>query len=141
VLRGKGDKQESAFIPAAGPVGARASAADNAAKTAALSLTAPKGAAKVRVTASAGSGGGTSVSQTYTVKAGTTLEVRPPVPAGLKGTFALTVEPLTATPVYAARTLTVTQEGVSGFTIQTLPDDRGTVAVPQVDEDIAVLQR
>jgi hypothetical protein len=141
VLRGKGDKQESAFIPAAAPVGARASAADNSAKAAALYLTAPKGAAKVKVTASAGSGGGASASQTYTVGAGTTQEVRLPVPAGLKGTFALTVEPLTATPVYASRTLTVTHEGVQGFTIQTLADDRGTVAVPQADEDIAILQR
>ncbi|MFD9396472.1 DUF5719 family protein [Streptomyces sp. NPDC060000] len=141
VLRGKGSKQESAFISAAAPVGTRASAAGNSAKGATLSLTAPKGTAKVKVTASAGSGGGTAVSKTYTVGAGTTQDVELPVPAGLKGTYALTVEPLTDTPVYAARTLTATEEGVPGFTIQTLPDDRGTVAVPEADQDVAVLQK
>ncbi len=51
------------------------------------------------------------------------------------------MEPLTDTPVYASRTLAVTEDGVPGFTIQTLPDDRGTVAVPQADEDVAVLQK
>jgi hypothetical protein len=141
VLRGKGANQESAFIPATAPVGTRASVADNSAKGSTLSLTAPKGTAKVKVTASAGSGGGTPVSKTYTVKAGTTQDVELPVPTGLKGTYALTVEPLTDTPVYASRTLAATEDGVSGFTIQTLPHDRGTVAVPEADEDIAVLQK
>lgn len=141
VLRGKGAKQESAFISATAPVGTRASAADNSAKGSTLSLTAPKGTAKVKVTASAGSGGGTAVSRTYTVRAGTTQDVELPVPTGLKGTYALTVEPLTDTPVYAARTLAATEEGVPGFTVQTLPDDRGTVAVPEADENVAVLQK
>ncbi|MET8166178.1 DUF5719 family protein [Streptomyces sp. NPDC005329] len=141
VLRGKGADQESAFITATAPVGTRASAADNSAKGSTLSLTAPKGTAEVKVTASAGSGGGTAVSKTYTVKAGTTQDIELPVPTGLKGTYALTVEPLTDTPVYASRTLSATQEGVPGFTIQTLPDDRGTVAVPAADEDVAVLQK
>ncbi|MFF5184163.1 DUF5719 family protein [Streptomyces sp. NPDC000345] len=141
VLRGKGDDQESAFIPASAPVGTRASAADNTAKGSTLSLTAPKGTAKVKVTASAGSEGGTPASRTYTIKSGTTQEVELPVPAGLKGTFALTVEPLTDTPVYAARTLTASKEDVPGFTVQTLPDDRGTVEVPEADEDVAVLQK
>ncbi|WP_340378400.1 DUF5719 family protein [Streptomyces sp. SS7] len=141
VLRGKGGNQESAFIPASAPVGTRASAADNTAKGSTLSLTAPKGTAKVKVTASAGSEGGTAASKTYTIKSGTTQDVELPVPAGLKGTFALTVEPLTGTPVYAARTLAATEEGVPGFTIQTLPDDRGTVEVPRADENMAVLQK
>ncbi|MEU1514478.1 DUF5719 family protein [Streptomyces sp. NPDC005811] len=141
VLRGKGTGQESAFIPASAPVGTRASAADNTAKGATLSLTAPKGTAKVKVTASAGSEGGTAATKTYTIKSGTTQDVELPVPSGLKGTFALTVEPLTDTPVYAARTLAATTEGVPGFTIQTLPDDRGTVEVPQADENMAVLQK
>ncbi|WP_416979221.1 DUF5719 family protein [Streptomyces sp. T028] len=141
VLRGKDGNQESAFIPASAPVGTRASAADNTAKGTTLSLTAPKGTAKVKVTASAGSEGGTAASKTYTIKSGTTQDVELPVPAGLKGTFALTVEPLTDTPVYAARTLATTGKGVQGFTVQTLPDDRGTVEVPQADEDMAVLQK
>ncbi|MFH9859666.1 DUF5719 family protein [Streptomyces sp. NPDC017202] len=141
VVRGKGDKQESAFIPATGPVGTRASVVGNGAKDATLSLTAPTATAKVKVTASAGTGGGTATSKTYTIKQGTTQDVPLPVPAGLKGTYALTVENLTATPVYAARTLTATEGGVPGFTVQTLPDDRGTVAVPEADEDLTVLQK
>jgi hypothetical protein len=50
------------------------------------------------------------------------------------------VEPLTDTPVYASRTLESKVDAIPAFTIQTLPDDRGTVAVPQAREDVAVLQ-
>ncbi|MFF9808469.1 DUF5719 family protein [Streptomyces coeruleorubidus] len=141
VVRGKGDKQETAFIPATRPVGTRATSADNRAKGSTLSLTAPDRAATVEVTASAGSEGGTPVSKTYTIKAGTTQDIEPPVPGGLKGTYALTVEPKSGGPVYGARTLTATEGGVPGFTVQTLPDDRGTVAVPEADEDLSVLQK
>ncbi|MET9528544.1 DUF5719 family protein [Streptomyces coeruleorubidus] len=141
VVRGKGDKQETAFIPATRPVGTRATSADNSAKGSTLSLTAPDRAATVEVTASAGSEGGTPVSKTYTIKAGTTQDIEPPVPGGLKGRYALTVEPKSGGPVYGARTLTATEGGVPGFTVQTLPDDRGTVAVPEADEDLSVLQK
>ncbi|MGC0211302.1 DUF5719 family protein [Streptomyces levis] len=141
VVRGKGDRQESAFIPATRPVGTRATSADNSAKGSTLSLTAPERAATVKVTASAGSEGGTPVSKTYTIKAGTTQDIEPPVPAGLKGTYALTVEPVSGGPVYGARTLTAAEGGVPAFTVQTLPDDRGTVAVPEADEDLSVLQK
>lgn len=141
IVRGKGTKQETAFIPATGPVGTRATSADNSGKGSTLSLTAPTRTATVKVTASAGSGGGTPVSKTYTIKAGTTQDVEVPVPGGLKGTYALTVEPQSGGPVYAARTLAATEEGVPGFTIQTLPGDRGTVSVPQADEDPSVLQQ
>lgn len=141
VVRGKGDDQETAFIPATSPVGTRATSADNSAKGTTLSLTAPGRAAEVKVTASAGSDGGTAASKTYTIKAGTTQNVDAPVPSGLKGTYALTVEPVSGGPVYAARTLAATGDGVPGFTIQTLPDDRGTVAVPEADEDLSVLQK
>ncbi|MGW0627247.1 DUF5719 family protein [Streptomyces sp. NPDC002758] len=141
VTRGKGGSQETAFIPATAPVGTRATAADNSGKGTTLSLTAPTGTAKVKVTASAGSEGGTAVTKTYTIKSGTTQDVDAPVPSGLKGTYALTVEPLSGGPVYAARTLAATESGVPGFTIQTLPDDRGTVSVPQADQDLSVLQK
>jgi hypothetical protein len=141
VVRGKGSKQETAFIPATSAVGTRATSADNSAKGSTLSLVAPTRTATVKVTASAGSGGGTPVSKTYTIKAGTTEDVELPVPGGLKGTYALTVEPQSGGPVYAARTLSATEEGVPGFTIQTLPDDRGTVSVPETDEDLSVLQK
>ncbi|MFJ8200244.1 DUF5719 family protein [Streptomyces sp. NPDC096152] len=141
VVRGKSGRQETAFIPATSPVAARATSADNSGKGSTLSLTAPTGTAQVKVTASAGSEGGTAASKTYTVKAGTTQDVDPPVPAGLKGTYALTVERVSGGPLYAARTLASEHEGVPGFTIQTLPDDRGMVSVPEADQDLSVLQR
>ncbi|MFD5724256.1 DUF5719 family protein [Streptomyces sp. NPDC127036] len=139
VVRGKGDRQETAFIPATAPVGTRATAADNSAKGSTLAVTAPGPGATVKVTASAGSGGGTAVSKTFTIKAGTTQNVEAPVPSGLKGTYALTVEPVSGGPVYASRMLAATQDGVPAFTVQTLPDDRGTVSVPQADQDLSVL--
>ncbi|MFC9636254.1 DUF5719 family protein [Streptomyces mirabilis] len=139
VVRGKGSKQEMAFIPATSPVGARATVADNSSKGTTLALSAPGQSAQVKVTASVGSEGGTAATKTYTIKGGTTQDVDAPVPAGLKGTYALTVEPVSGGPVYASRTLASAQEGVPGFTIQTLPDDRGTVAVPEADQDLSVL--
>ncbi|MEU8710306.1 DUF5719 family protein [Streptomyces sp. NPDC048565] len=139
VVRGTGAKQEVAFIPATGPVGERATAADNRAKGSVLSLAAPGATAKVKVTASAGSEGGKAAVKTYTVKGGTTLEVTPDAPAGLKGGYALTVEPESGGQVYAARTLTVPEDGINMFTVQTLPDDGGTVEVPEAEQDLSVL--
>ncbi|MFG3095774.1 DUF5719 family protein [Streptomyces sp. NPDC048202] len=139
VVRGKGARQETAYIPATAPVGRRATAADNNAKGTTLSLTAPTATATVKVTASAGSDGGTPATKTYTIKAGTSQDIS--APTGGKGTYALTVEPVSGGPVYAARTLTGAADGVSGFTIQTLPNDRGLVAVPRAEQDLSVLQR
>ncbi|MFI5759049.1 DUF5719 family protein [Streptomyces sp. NPDC051569] len=139
VVRGKGDKQEIAFIPATAPIGSRATVADNRAKGSTLSLTAPGATATVKVTASAGTGGGEPVEKTYTVKAGTTLAFTPPVPEGLKGSYALTVEPRSGGPVHAARTLVLPADGISMFTVQTLPDDRGMVSVPKAKEDLSIL--
>ncbi|MFJ6572079.1 DUF5719 family protein [Streptomyces sp. NPDC091292] len=139
VVRGKGDKQETAFIPATAPVSTRATAADNRAKGCTLTLVAPSAAAEVKVTASPGTGGGSPVTKTYTVKARTTLEAKPPVPGGLKGTYALTVETVSGGPVHASRLLELPEGGVPMFTVQTLPDDRGTVAVPAAEPDLSVL--
>lgn len=141
VTRGKGDRKETAFIPATRAVGTRATAVDNSAKGTTLSLVAPGRSAQVKVTASAGSGGGTAASKSYTIKGGTTQDVELPVPSGLKGTYALTVEWVSGGPVHAARTLAATQDGVPGFTVQTLPDDRGMVEVPTADQDVSVLQK
>ncbi|MFE6691588.1 DUF5719 family protein [Streptomyces sp. NPDC057743] len=144
VVRGKGDSQEMAFIPATRPIEARGTAVDNRAKGSTLTLVAPqKGKdAKVKVTASAGSGGGTPASKTYTVKGGTTLAVEPPQPTGLKGSYALTVEPQSGSgPVYAARMLQIPQGGLPAFTIQPLPDDRGSVLVPTAGQDLSLLAR
>ncbi|WP_407552588.1 DUF5719 family protein [Streptomyces sp. Pv4-95] len=142
VTRGKGAKQEMAFISSTRPVDKRATAADNRAEGSTLSLVAPeKGKdAKVKVTASAGSGGGTPVSKTYTVKGGTTLAVEPPRPGGLKGSYALTVEPQPGSgPVHAARTLAQPQGGIPAFTVQPMPDDRGSVVVPTAGQKLSLL--
>ncbi|MET7858247.1 DUF5719 family protein [Streptomyces sp. NPDC005318] len=139
VVRGTGDKQEVAYIPATGPVGAQATVADNRAKGSTLLLTAPGATGTVKVTASAGSGGGERTVKTYTVKGGTTLAVTPQVPAGLKGSYALTVETESGGPVHAARTLALPEDGIPMFTVQTLPDDGGTVEVPAAEQDLSVL--
>ncbi|MFH8476277.1 DUF5719 family protein [Streptomyces sp. NPDC018000] len=139
VVRGEGDGQEVAYIPATGPVGAQATAADNRAKGSTLSLAAPGATATVKVAASAGSEGGEQTVKTYTVKGGTTLAVTPPVPSGLKGSYALTVETESGGPVHAARTLALPQDGIQMFTVQTLPDDGGTVEVPAAEQDLSLL--
>ncbi|MFD7894458.1 DUF5719 family protein [Streptomyces sp. NPDC059743] len=140
VVRGKGADQEIAFIPATAPIASRGTVADNHAKGSMLSLTAPGAAAKVKVTSSAGTGGGEPVVKTYTVKAGTTLAFAPSAPNGLKGSYAVTVEPEAGGgPVYAARTLALPSDGVPMFTVQTLPDDRGMVSVPKAREDLSIL--
>jgi hypothetical protein len=120
-------------------VGQRATVADNRAKGSRLSLVAAGKAAEVKVTASAGTEGGTQVVKTYSVKAGTTLAVPAPVPAGLKGSYALTVETVSGGPVHASRSLEIAEDGIPMFTVQTLPDDRGMVAVPEAEQDLSVL--
>ncbi|MFG2197048.1 DUF5719 family protein [Streptomyces sp. NPDC048639] len=139
VTRGKGDKRETAFIPATTAIEKRATAADNRAKGSVLSLVAPGGTATVKVTSSAGSRGGTTASKTYTVKGGSTLSVAPPVPPGVKGSYAVTVVRESGGAVHASRMLELPKGGVPMFTVQTLPDDRGTVAVPHTSEDLSLL--
>ncbi|QGZ49237.1 hypothetical protein GPZ77_13370 [Streptomyces sp. QHH-9511] len=139
VVRGKGEKQEVAFVPATAAISARATVPDNRSAGSTLALTAPGATAEVKVTASAGTEGGTPVSKTFTVKAGTTTEVGGFVPTGLKGSYALTVERLSGGPVHAARALVLPQDGIPMFTVQTLSDDRGTVEVPKAKQDLSVL--
>ncbi|WP_254406798.1 DUF5719 family protein, partial [Streptomyces sp. AC627_RSS907] len=139
VTRGKGDQQETAFIPASTPIESRGTVADNRSKGSTLTLTAPDEAATVRVTSSAGSQGGGPASREVTVKAGTTLALDPPRPDGAKGSYAVTVERLDGGPVYASRLLEVKAGGMPMFTIQGLPDDRGTVAVPRGNQDLSLL--
>nr|WP_202451903.1 DUF5719 family protein [Streptomyces sp. SID4948] len=141
ITRGKGTKQEIALLPATAPIGTRASVADNRAKASRLSLTALGGPVGVRITSSAGSRGGTAATTTVTVKAGTTLAMAPPQPSGLKGSFAVTVERLSGGQLYASRTLALPLGGVQMFTIQPMPDDHGTVSVPQADPDLRILDR
>jgi hypothetical protein len=141
VTRGQDPAQEIAFVPATTPVGRRASVADNRPKSATVSLAAPGGDATVRITTSASTDGGTPVTKTVTVTGGTTLAVDPPQPSSGSGAFAVSIEPVSGGPVYASRTLALPQDHVPGFTIQTMPDDGGTVAVPDAGQDLSVLQR
>ncbi|MEU4213578.1 DUF5719 family protein [Streptomyces sp. NPDC026206] len=139
VTRGKDDKQETAFIPATAAILERGTVADNRAKAGTLALVAPGKEAQVKVTASAGSEGGTPVSRTYTVKAGTTLSVEPPQPGGGKGTYALTVEKVSGGAVHASRILALPKDGLPMFTVQPVADDRSTVAVPEAEQDLSML--
>ncbi|MFC7221403.1 DUF5719 family protein [Streptomyces polyrhachis] len=147
VTRGKGASAETAFIPATAALTGRATAAGSWAPSrngrgTVLALAAPGGEVRVKVTASDGSRGGTGTEETYTVKAGTTLTVTdPPVPDGDLdgGRYALTVERTGGGELYAARMLELQQGGVAMFTVQTLPDDHGTVAVPRTRQDISLL--
>ncbi|MEU8828534.1 DUF5719 family protein [Streptomyces sp. NPDC048636] len=139
VTRGKGSDQETAFIPATARIDRTATAADNRAKGSTLSLVAPGATARVRVTASAASDGGRPVSKTYTVKGGTTTAVTPPRPASGKGGYAVTVERISGGRVHASRMLALAQDGVPRFTIQAMPDDGGTVVVPEARQDLSVL--
>ncbi|GGO51031.1 hypothetical protein GCM10012287_32160 [Streptomyces daqingensis] len=139
VIRGKGANQETAFIPGTAPLAHRATAADNSGKGSVVSLTAPGKSATVRVTSSAGSGGGESVSKTYKVKSKTTRSLVPPLPKGVKGSYAVTVERLSGGPVHASRMLERRSKKLPAFTVQVLPDDRGTVSVPGSGQDLSVL--
>ncbi|MEU6344888.1 DUF5719 family protein [Streptomyces sp. NPDC046977] len=139
ITRGKGSNQEIAFLPATAPVGDRATVADNRTKGSTLALTAVKTDATVKITTSASTSGGEPVDKTLSVKAGTTVVLSPPGPSAGKGTFAVTVEPSSGGPVYASRTLELPGDGVPMFTVQTMPDDRGLVAVPTSRQDLSIL--
>ncbi|MFI0896067.1 DUF5719 family protein [Streptomyces sp. NPDC020983] len=141
VTRGKGGKQELAFLPATPAVGTRASAADNRDKASTLTLTAPDREVRVKVTSSPGTAGGTAVSRTVVVKAGTTTALQPVAPATGKGSFSVTVERLSGGTLYASRELAMPLDGVPMFTIQPLADDRSTVEVPQAEPDLKILGR
>lgn len=139
VTRGEDTGQEMAFIPGSAPVEARTTASGNWPKAASLSLAAPGKGVEVKVTASPGSEGGEPAEETYTVKPRTTLTVKPPKTSGTKGTFALTVERVSGGPLYASRTLQTEEGDIPMFTIQTLPDDKGMVEVPDAGQDLGVL--
>ncbi|MCM2428120.1 DUF5719 family protein [Streptomyces sp. RKAG337] len=139
ITRGTGAKQETAFLPATPKIDERATVADNRIKASTLSLVAPDKEAVVKVTTSAATDGGAPVSKNVTVKAGTSLAIEPPEPSSGKGAFAVTVEPVSGGPVYASRMLSLPLNGIPMFTIQPMPDDRGTVVVPKVQPDLTIL--
>jgi hypothetical protein len=141
ITRGKGSKQDIAFLPATAPIDTRATAADNRSKGSTLALTATGKDATVKITSSAGSSGGTAATKTVTVKAGSTVSMAPPQPSGLKGAYAVTVQRLSGGKVYASRMLALPLGGVPMFTIQPMPDDKGTVDVPQAGSDLRILEQ
>ncbi|MFI6445360.1 DUF5719 family protein [Kitasatospora sp. NPDC050543] len=135
-------KSDAAWLSGAAPVGARASIADNRGGGAStLYLTSAGEAGTVRVTASAGTGGGTPATKEVQIAAGATVGLPAPEPQGLNGTFAITVETLSGGPVMAARMIAVTTKDVPMFTVQSLHDDRSTVKVPHAVQDPAVVVR
>lgn len=134
-------KTDAAWLAGSNPVGARATVADNRAGASTLYLTSNGEAATVRVTASAGSGGGTPATKEVQIPAGGTVALPAPEPAGLNGVFALTVETVSGGPVVAARMLSLPTKDVPMFTVQALRDDRSTVKVPQADQDPGVVLR
>ncbi|MFC8452293.1 DUF5719 family protein [Kitasatospora sp. NPDC057223] len=140
---GANGKSDAAWLTGAVPIGTRASIADNRGGGAStLYLTSTGEAATVRVTSSAGSGGGTPAAGTEVqIPAGGTVALPAPEPAGLSGTFAVTLETVSGGPVVAARMLAVATKDVPMFTIQSLADDRSTVRVPHADQDPGLLVR
>jgi hypothetical protein len=135
--------QEMAFITTTHPLERRGTASGNTAEGTELSLTALGEAAEVEVTISAGSDGGQATTQSYTVKPRTTLAITPELPEDTEGRYAITVERLGGGPLYAARSLSVGggegDDGERMVTIQTLPDDRSTVTVPDTGQDPSIL--
>jgi hypothetical protein len=139
VTRGKGAKQEFAFLPATPAIDSRSTVADNRDKASTLALVAVGKDVSVKVTSSPGTSGGTTVSKTVDVKAGTTVSLRPQPPSQSSGGYAVTVERLSGGSLYASRLLALPLGGVPMFTIQPLPDDHGMVQVPQAGSDLAIL--
>ncbi|BFV58997.1 DUF5719 family protein [Kitasatospora sp. CMC57] len=143
VDRSQNGKSDAAWITGATPINKRGSLADNrggGATTVFLTATG-EAAAKVRVTSSAGSSAGTPTSKDVDIPAGATVALPAPDPAGLNGTFGLTVESVSGGPVAAARMLLLPLKDVPMFTIQSIPDDHSTVSVPHAAPDPAVLLR
>ncbi len=135
-------KSDAAWLAGTAPVGARATVADNrGGGPSTLFLTSTGEAATVRVTASAGTGGGTPATKEVQLPAGGTVALPAPEPTGLNGSYALTVETVSGGPVTAARMLAIPYKDVPMFTVQALRDDRSTVKVPQASQDPGVVLR
>ncbi|WP_327290875.1 DUF5719 family protein [Streptomyces sp. NBC_01198] len=141
ITRGKGTKQEMAFLPATPSIDTRATVADNRDEASTLALIAVGKDARVKISSSPGASGGTTVNRTVIVKAGSTMSLQPPPPSGSKGAYAVTVERLSGGTLYASRMLSLPLGGVPMFTIQPMPDDRGMVEVPQAGSDLTILNK
>jgi hypothetical protein len=135
ILRGKAKTgQDTAYVAGSTPIGERATAAGNTNGASTLLLTAAGAAAVVKVSEVGASG--TPTTQNVSIQAGATVAVAPKGPAG---TYAVTVEPVSGGPVYAARMLGHSDGGVPIFTVQQLPDDHSTVQIPRAVQDDSIL--
>ncbi|MFE9422337.1 DUF5719 family protein [Kitasatospora sp. NPDC006697] len=133
-------KSDAAWVTGTAPIGKRATVADNrAGGSSTLLLTATGDAAAVRVTASAGTGGGSPATKDVQLSAGSTVGLAVPEPSGGNGSFAVTVETTSGSGVIAARVLAVNTNNVPMFTVQELTDDHSYVQVPQAQQDPGVL--
>ncbi|MFC1414618.1 DUF5719 family protein [Streptacidiphilus sp. N1-12] len=135
VFRGKTKTgTDVGYLAASTPIGQRATAAGNTNGTSTLLLTATGAAAVVKVSEIGGSG--TPTTQNVTVPAGATV---PSVLKGPNGSYAVTVEPVSGGPVYAARMISVNSGSVPTFTVQQLPDDHSTVQIPRAVQNDSIL--
>ncbi|MFD0528530.1 DUF5719 family protein [Kitasatospora arboriphila] len=142
VDRANNGKADAAWISAAGPIGKRAGLADNRGGGATtLYLTATgSAAAKVRLTASAGTGGGTPATKEVDVPAAARSSCRT-WSVGLNGVYGITAETVSGGPVVAARMLALPQKDVPMFTVQAFRDDHSTVTVPYAQNDPGLVLR
>ena len=137
VVRGGNGSTDTGYLAGVPPIGQRATTAGNATGDSTLLLSAGSTAATVKVS-SIGSGGGTPTVQNVSIPAGATVSLTPKAPSA-GGTFAVTVEPVSGGPVYAARMISRKSGSSLGFTIQQLSDDHSTVEIPHVVQDGSVL--
>ncbi|MEU8138905.1 DUF5719 family protein [Streptodolium elevatio] len=139
VTRGTGDTTDVAYLAATPELSGRAVMADNRAGGTlgtVVYLTAPQGAAKVKLTSTAGAEPATAE---VDIPAGTTVGVPAPVPAGA-AQFALTIEPAAGSgPVHAARMVAEQMDKVPMFTVQGATAARDTVALPTVSGDMSIM--
>lgn len=135
ILRGKvKTATDSAYVAGGSPIGQRATVAGNSDTDTTLLLTAADSAAVVKVSEIGADG--TPTTQNVSIQAGATVAVAPKGPAG---TYAVTLEPVSGGPVYAARMISRTSGGVPTFTVQQLTDDHSTVQIPRALQNDSIL--
>ncbi|MBC3842578.1 hypothetical protein GXW82_27495 [Streptacidiphilus sp. 4-A2] len=137
VVRGSGSSTDTGYLAGGSPIGQQATAAGNSSGDSTLLLSSAGTAATVKVT-SIGGNGSSPVVQSVSIQAGATVTLTPKAPSG-GGTFAVTIEPVSGGPVYAARMISRKSGSGLGFTIQQLSDDHSIVDIPHVVQDGSVL--
>ncbi|MGC0419095.1 DUF5719 family protein [Embleya sp. AB8] len=140
VVQGTGADAEVAFLSATPELTGRAVVAENRVGdkiASTVSLTAPKGPARVKLTSLGDKGD--PVSQDVDVPAGTTVQVPVQAPAGATR-FAVLAEPQPGSqPVHAVRTITEQMNKTTAFTVQPFVPYADTVVVPNARADLSLL--